>query len=91
MLILSRELGQQVRVGDATITIIRIGQAGVRIGIDAPADVPIVRTELPPLASADSGLSAVGLDASTSDALAPNPDSRIPTPEAPLDTSAAVG
>ncbi|TQE99087.1 MAG: carbon storage regulator [Spiribacter salinus] len=47
MLILSRRAGETVLIGDrirVTVTAIQGGQ--VRIGIDAPADVEIVRFEL---------------------------------------------
>jgi len=46
MLVLSRKVNQKIRVGDVEITIVRLGAAAVRIGIEAPPDVPIVRTEL---------------------------------------------
>lgn len=47
MLVLSRYVDQRIRVGDdVTITIVRIGDGQVRIGIDAPDHVPIVRDEL---------------------------------------------
>lgn len=47
MLVLSRGVGEKIVIGDdITITVVRIGPNGVRIGIDAPGDVPIVREEL---------------------------------------------
>ena len=46
MLVLSRKLGEQVRIGDdIVITVVR--GARVRIGIEAPEDVPVIRGELP--------------------------------------------
>lgn len=53
MLVLSRKSGQSIRIGeDIEITAVRIGPNTVRIGINAPDDLNIVRTELielPPL------------------------------------------
>jgi carbon storage regulator len=47
MLVLSRKVGERVLIGDKiAVTIVRIGQGGVRIGIEAPAEMPVVREEL---------------------------------------------
>ena len=47
MLVLSRGLDEVIRIGDdITITVIRIGKNKVRIGIDAPANLPIHRQEV---------------------------------------------
>lgn len=47
MLVLSRKPGERILVGDnIVITIIRIGPNTVRLGIDAPGDLNIVRDEL---------------------------------------------
>ena len=47
MLVLSRKVGERIVVGDnITITVVRMGQGNVRIGIDAPSDMAIVREEL---------------------------------------------
>jgi carbon storage regulator CsrA len=47
MLVLSRKNGQRVLIGDQiTITVVKIGNGGVRIGIEAPAELPIIREEL---------------------------------------------
>jgi carbon storage regulator len=47
MLVLSRKPGEKIHVGsDITITVVRVEGNRVRIGIDAPADVPLVRAEL---------------------------------------------
>jgi carbon storage regulator len=57
MLVLSRKVSQQVMIGtDIRITIVRIDRNQVRLGIQAPAGVPILRNELadvPPAPSAD--------------------------------------
>ncbi len=47
MLVLSRKYGQQFRVGDdILITVVKIDRNSVRVGIQAPSDVAICRTEL---------------------------------------------
>ncbi|HEV3303195.1 MAG TPA: carbon storage regulator [Planctomycetaceae bacterium] len=47
MLVLSRKTGEKIRIGDnVTVTIVRIGPNNVRLGIDAPRDLNIVREEL---------------------------------------------
>lgn len=50
MLVLSRKSGQQIRIGDEiTVTIVKSQGNTVRIGIEAPKEVRVVRAELPPL------------------------------------------
>lgn len=47
MLVLSRKPGEKILIGDnVTVTIVRIGPNTVRLGIDAPRDMNIVREEL---------------------------------------------
>ena len=46
MLVLSRKVGEKLIIGDIVVTIVRIGPSTVRIGIEAPRDVNIVRAEL---------------------------------------------
>lgn len=47
MLILTRKAGERIFIGDnITITIVRADQHSVRIGIDAPKDVTILREEV---------------------------------------------
>ncbi len=47
MLVLSRKLGQSLRVGNGVrITVVKIDNNSVRIGIDAPEDVSIQRQEI---------------------------------------------
>lgn len=47
MLVLSRKVGETIRIGDdITIMVVRIRPDQVGLGIDAPKDVTIVRTEL---------------------------------------------
>jgi len=46
MLVITRKPGQGVSIGDIRITITRIRDRSVRIGIEAPKDVEITRCEL---------------------------------------------
>lgn len=47
MLVLSRKTGERILIGDQiAVTIVRIGPNTVRLGIDAPRDMNIVREEL---------------------------------------------
>lgn len=61
MLVLTRKEQEQIRIGDSiTITIVRIKGNTVRVGIEAPRDVHVVRSELAPLAAAcDAATSSV--------------------------------
>ncbi|MCA9179293.1 MAG: carbon storage regulator [Planctomycetales bacterium] len=52
MLVLSRRETERVRLGDSiVVTIIRIGSDKVRLGIEAPSDVVVLRDELEPHAT----------------------------------------
>jgi carbon storage regulator len=47
MLVLTRKVNERIRVGDdITITVVRLGPGSVRLGIDAPGHLSIVREEL---------------------------------------------
>ena len=46
MLILSRREGQSIVIGSATVRILSLTRGRVKLGIDAPVDVVIARTEL---------------------------------------------
>lgn len=50
MLVLSRKLNEKIYIGEnICITVIDIDRGRVRLGIEAPRDVPIYRQELLPL------------------------------------------
>jgi carbon storage regulator len=54
MLVLSRKESQRIRLGDSiVITIVKISGDKVRVGIDAPANVLVLRDELEPRGSAE--------------------------------------
>jgi carbon storage regulator len=47
MLILSRKTDQQIKIGDdITITIIEIHDGQVKIGVEAPRNIKVFRTDL---------------------------------------------
>jgi carbon storage regulator len=47
MLVVSRKVGERVLIGDSiTVTVIKVGSGGVRIGIQAPKEMAVVREEL---------------------------------------------
>jgi carbon storage regulator len=48
MLVLSRGAGESVQIGDAVVMVLRDDAGRIRLGIDAPRHVNIVRTELLP-------------------------------------------
>jgi carbon storage regulator len=47
MLVLSRKENESIVIdGNITITVVKIGGDRIRLGIEAPQDVPILRSEL---------------------------------------------
>ena len=47
MLVLSRKVGERILIGDdIAVTVVRVTGGGVRIGIEAPAEMPVIREEL---------------------------------------------
>ncbi|MCI0493110.1 MAG: carbon storage regulator [Planctomycetes bacterium] len=47
MLVLSRKIGERILIGDnISVTVVKIGHGGVRIGIEAPPELAVVREEL---------------------------------------------
>jgi carbon storage regulator len=59
MLVLSRKAGEKILIGDKiSVTVVRIGPGVVRIGINAPSDMAILREEL-----TDSGTEIGGSEA----------------------------
>ena len=47
MLVLTRKHGESVQIGDnITVKVIKTGRNTVKIGIDAPREVPVKRSEL---------------------------------------------
>jgi len=49
MLVLSRKLGEKIVIGDnIVITVVKIDRTQIRIGIEAPQEVPVYREEIAP-------------------------------------------
>jgi carbon storage regulator len=47
VLVLSRKVGERILIGEKIlITVVKIGHGGVRIGVEAPAELAVVREEL---------------------------------------------
>jgi carbon storage regulator len=47
MLVLSRKVGERILIGDQiTVTVVRITGGGVRLGIEAPSEMAVIREEL---------------------------------------------
>ncbi len=56
MLILSRKLKESIRIGDdIVIHVLSVSAGRVKLGIEAPTDVGIVREELQPLSDERDG------------------------------------
>jgi carbon storage regulator len=47
MLVLSRRAGERIQIGEQIeVTVVRIGPSVVRIGIDAPSEMTVLREEI---------------------------------------------
>lgn len=47
MLVLSRKVGERILIGEnITVMVVRIAGGGVRLGIEAPPEMAVVREEL---------------------------------------------
>jgi carbon storage regulator len=59
MLVLSRKQSQRIKLGDSiVITVVRVAGDKVRLGIDAPRDMLVLRDELEPHELPASSLAA---------------------------------
>lgn len=62
MLVLSRKEAERIRLGDSiVVTVVRVSGDKVRLGIDAPPNVVVLREELEPLPTADANLDEMAL------------------------------
>lgn len=60
MLVLTRKVNQQIRLGDdITVTILRVQGNSIRIGVEAPRNVRVVRGELSPLSESTGSESQI--------------------------------
>ena len=47
MLVLARKVGEKILIGEnISVTVVRVAQGVVRIGIEAPNEMPIIREEI---------------------------------------------
>jgi carbon storage regulator len=62
MLVLSRKLGEKIVIGDnIVVTVVKIDRNQIRIGIEAPHDVPVYREEILPERAPQEGAEAPAL------------------------------
>ncbi|WP_254510811.1 carbon storage regulator [Anatilimnocola floriformis] len=62
MLVLSRKETERIRLGDSiVVTVVRVSGDKVRLGIDAPPNVVVLREELEPLPAADVSMDEMAL------------------------------
>ncbi|MCA9177496.1 MAG: carbon storage regulator [Planctomycetales bacterium] len=95
MLVLTRKLQEQIRIGDnVVVTVLRVQGNSVRLGVEAPQEVSILRGELPvfdadpqPEANADANETSVAVDGGESESRESDDDD-APT-NARANTSAA--
>lgn len=60
MLVLTRKVEQKIQIGtDITVTILRVKGQSVRVGVEAPRSVRVLRAELPPHELPASGSPAI--------------------------------
>ena len=59
MLVLSRKVGERILIGDQiSVTVVRVAGGGVRLGIEAPDELPVIREELQKQMDAADALNA---------------------------------
>ena len=60
MLVLSRKQSERIRLGpDIVVTVVRVAGDKVRLGIEAPSNVVVLRDELQPHALANASISPI--------------------------------
>jgi carbon storage regulator len=65
MLVLSRKQSERIRVGrDIVVTVVRVAGDKVRLGIEAPPDVVVLRDELQPFGPLSAASAAGRISAS---------------------------
>ncbi len=61
MLVLSRRERESIKLGDSiVVTVVRVSGDKVRLGIEAPADILVLRNELEPRSSSETPLVSDG-------------------------------
>jgi carbon storage regulator len=83
MLVLTRKQGEKIRIGDdVVITVVRTKGKAVRLGIQAPAHVPVLRGEIALAIAGEAQRSthAAGDEAPADDAIGKPAATRAPLP-----------
>lgn len=81
MLVLTRKLQEAIKIGDnITLTVIKVKGNTVRLGIEAPRNVRILRTELPPDEVVDQGSPEVSAEV----VVEPHVEPHVETLERPI-------
>jgi len=63
MLVLTRKLGETIRIGDeVTVRVLEVHRGQVRLAIDAPRDVPVHREEIWELVRSENQRAAAAAD-----------------------------
>ena len=74
MLVLSRRVGEKIRIGTSiVVTLLKLDRNKARIGVEAPADVPVLRQELFDFARERAQASAAGSRTVASSSLGRDP------------------
>lgn len=47
MLCLGRKVGQQIKIGDAVVTVLEVRGSIVRLGVEAPREIQVSRPDKP--------------------------------------------
>ena len=81
MLVLSRKAGQSIMVGKVSVSVLRVCGHVVRLGIEAPRDVPVSRQER--LIRPDRDLPATGADGAAAAPGVSTPLCPAPSPDGP--------
>ena len=72
MLVLTRKESQRILIGnDITVTVVRLASGNVRIGIDAPKDVPVHREEVVQMKRCEQWLNALTQEVPSLEAAVP--------------------
>lgn len=60
MLVLSRKLGEKIVInGNIVLTVVKIDRNQIRLGVEAPKDVPVYREEIAPMAGSPRSVPAL--------------------------------
>lgn len=59
MLVLSRKLGEKIVINDnIVLTVVKIDRNQIRLGVEAPKDVPVYREEIAPVSTTTASSAA---------------------------------